>query len=154
MRIVLVVLILDTWEICLVFCKHRLTLIFSKFFGQVITMLLRKRKKLNANDIVFTKAYLPCGTNQNNQDNTHGMALYHSLCRNTLVNKEISLRSQSLCDDLYYFSWHALLAEYPKEQLRIFAQGHRFFPWTLQINQILAVLQFSWFQKWILLALT
>ena len=37
--------------------------------------------KLNANDIVFTKceAYLPCGTIQNNQDNTHGMALYHSL---------------------------------------------------------------------------
>ncbi len=32
MLIVSVVLILDTWEICLVFCKHKLT---SKFFGQV-----------------------------------------------------------------------------------------------------------------------
>ncbi len=38
--------------------------------------------------IVFTKceAYLPCGTNQNNQDNTHGMALYHSLISTCLCN--------------------------------------------------------------------
>ncbi len=38
--------------------------------------------------LVFTKceAYLPCGTNQNNQDNTHGMALYHSLIMNRTVH--------------------------------------------------------------------
>ena len=32
-------------------------------------------------DIVFTKCeeYLPSGTNQNNQYNTHGMTLYRSL---------------------------------------------------------------------------
>ena len=57
MRIVLVVLICTTWEICFTFSKQ------------------------NVIDYVSTKceAYLPCGTNQNNQDNTHGMALYHSL---------------------------------------------------------------------------
>ena len=55
MCIVLVVFICTTWEICFTFSKQI--------------------------DIVFTKceAYLPCDTNENNQDNTHGMALYCSL---------------------------------------------------------------------------
>ncbi len=35
MHIVSVVLIFDTCEICLVFCKHKLTSTASKYFGQV-----------------------------------------------------------------------------------------------------------------------
>ncbi len=63
MRIVLVVLICTTWEMCFTFSKQI-------------------PDQRNVIDIAFTKceAYLPCGTNQNNQDNTHGMALYRSLC--------------------------------------------------------------------------